>query len=100
MSVPGMPQEAARAIYDRRHVKPFKNPREVNDLGLSLDTKPMSFLGVTQTNTYTLTASAHAPNSKVRRIIRAVINTDPSPNKQYRILYWNENVPDYEGVTP
>jgi general secretion pathway protein K len=104
MSVPEMPPEAARAIYDRRHVKPFKNVQDIsNELGISLPTNTIPRLTVAQPNqvsTYTLTASAHAPDSKVRRIIRAVVSLDPILNKQYRTLYWNENVPDYEGITP
>jgi general secretion pathway protein K len=101
MSIPEMPPEAARAIYSRRHVKPFKTVLDIsNELGISLPTNTIPRLTVSQTNTYTLTASAHAPNSKVRRIIRAVVTLDPVLNKQYRILSWNENVPDYAGMTP
>jgi general secretion pathway protein K len=99
-SIPGMPQEAAKAIYDRRHVKPFKATREINDLGVNLGTTAGQFLAVGQTDTFTLTASAHAANSNVRRVIRAVVKLEPGSKKPYRILYWNENIPDYEGMTP
>lgn len=101
LSVPGMTPEAAKAIYDRRHVKPFKTTQDISrDLGISLDTKTQPFLSLNQTGFYTLTASAHATNSKVRRVIRCIVNIDPVPNRLYRTLYWNENVPDYEGMTP
>jgi hypothetical protein len=36
----------------------------------------------------------------VRRVIRAVVNLVPVGSKPYRVLYWNENVPDYEGIMP
>jgi len=100
-SVPGMPPEAAKAIYDRRHIKPFKTTQDISrDLGISLDAKTQPYLAINQTGFYTLTASAHATNSKVRRVIRCIVNIDPGSNRQYRTLYWNENVPDYEGMTP
>ncbi len=100
-SVPMMTADAARAIYDRRHVKPFKTILDISrDLGISLDAKTQPYLTTNQSGFYTLTASAHALNSKVRRVIRCIINIDPVPNRQYRTLYWNENVPDYEGMTP
>ena len=99
-SVPGMPPEAAKAIYDRRHVKPFKTIQDISrDLGISLDSKTMPLLNLNQTGFYTLTAAAHATNSKVRRVIRCIVNIDPGSKSLYRTLYWNENVPDYEGMT-
>jgi len=100
-SIPGMPPGAAQAIYERRRVKPFKNPQEISrDLGISLGATTMPYLGVMQTDFYTLTASAHMANSKARRVVRSIVNIQPVANKLYRTLYWNENVPDYEGMTP
>jgi general secretion pathway protein K len=100
LSVPGMRPETAKAIYDRRKVKPFKTALEINDLGISPGAPTGAYLSVDMTGTFTLTASAHAPNSKVRRVIRAVIALDPGAKIPYRTLYWNENVPDYEGIMP
>lgn len=98
-AVPGMPPEAAQLIYDRRHVKPFKTLLDISrDLGISLDTRTLAALTVDQTNTFTLTAAARAANSKARRVIRSVITLTFAANKPYRTLYWNENVPDYEGI--
>ena len=95
LSIPGMTPEAARLIYDRRHVKPFKSSTDIaQTLGVAVDPKTINSLSFSQTGIYTLTASAHAMNSKAVRIIRTVINLLPSFNKQYRTLYWNENVPD------
>ena len=99
LSVPGMTPEAAKLIYDRRHVKPYKTTTDLaHDLGVAADPKVMGYLAFDQTGTYTLTASAHAMNSKAVRVIRAVITLESSFNKQYRTLYWNENVPDYGSV--
>ncbi len=101
LSIPGMPPGAAQKIYERRHTKPFKTAMDISrDLGISLEPKTVQYLSFDQTGTYTLTASAHAANSKVRRVIRAVVRLEPAGDKQYRILYWNENVPDYEGIMP
>jgi general secretion pathway protein K len=102
LSIPGMPPAAAQNIFERRHAKPFKTTLEISrDLGISLGTSTMPYLTVDQSSIYMLTASAHGANSKVRRIIRTVVNIDAmTPNKQYRTLYWNENVPDYESMTP
>jgi general secretion pathway protein K len=102
MSLPGMPPQAAKAIYDRRHVKPFKtvNASELNrDLGLNLGpTNGINSLTTVQTGIYTLTASAHGAQSKAKRIIRAVIRLQQNERSSYQIMYWNENVPDYEGT--
>jgi general secretion pathway protein K len=101
-SIPGMPPEAAQLIYNRRLTKPFKTLQEITrDLSVTLDAKPMSLLSTDPTGTYILTASARAENSRVRRVLRAVVNCpDNSSETRYRTLYWNENVSDYEGVTP
>jgi general secretion pathway protein K len=100
-SIPGMSPQAAKLIYDRRHVKPFKNTLEINhDLAVNLEPKTLAFLSTDQTGIYTLTASAHGEHSKAKRVIRAVINLQQSEHSPYQTLYWNENVPDYEGTRP
>jgi general secretion pathway protein K len=100
LSIPQMPADVAQKIYERRHIKPFKGALDIShDMGVTLGTWS-GFLSFEQTNIYSLTATAHAANSKVRRIIRAVVSLEAFGAKQYRILYWNENVPDYEGIMP
>jgi general secretion pathway protein K len=100
-AIPGMPPGAAQAIFDRRHIKPFKTVNDISrDLGVSLDPTTLQYLNVDQTSTYTLTVAARAANSKALRVIRTVVNLEFAANKPYRTLYWNENVPDYEGITP
>jgi general secretion pathway protein K len=99
LSIPGMPPEAARLIYERRKEKPFKNLMDISrELSVSLGTSTMPLLTVNPTYTYTLTVSAHAANSKALCVIRTVIALEPGAKKPYRTLYWNENVPDYEGI--
>ncbi len=103
LSINGMPPETAQLIYDRRRTKPFKNQNELmSEFSASNTTSWLPFLYVPmptdQSGAYSLTASAHPENSKVRRIVRAVITIDASETG-YRTLYWNENVPDYEGAT-
>jgi general secretion pathway protein K len=102
MSIPGMSPQAAQAIYERRRVKPFKNTAEITrELPMNLGTGTMPLLSTTQTGIYTLSASAHAANSKARRVIRTVVNMEQGgENVPYQTLYWNENVPDYESTQP
>lgn len=95
MSVPGMSPDAARMIYERRQVKPFKTIEQINkDVGVNLGPTTLPYLMVEETGVYTLTAAGHRADSRVRRVIRAVINLDPREPKQYKIFYWNENVPN------
>lgn len=100
-SIPGMTSEAAEMIYNRRLVKPFKNTQEITrDLPVNLATTTRTMLTTDQTGVFTLTASAHSARSKARRVIRTVIRLDRGAKLQYHVLYWNENVPDYEGMKP
>lgn len=101
-SVPGMPAEAAKWIYERRLAKPFNNTLEItSEIPIKLEPQVMSFLTIERTNVFTLTASARAGRSKARRVIRTVISLQRGRSSvPYQTLYWNENVPDYESVTP
>ncbi|NLT67711.1 MAG: general secretion pathway protein GspK [Acidobacteria bacterium] len=101
LSVPGMPPEAARLIYERRLLKPFESVAEITrDLPVNLGTTTTQFLSVDQTGVYALTVSAGTPNSKAVSVIRTVVSLEAGANTPYRTLYWNENVPDYEGMKP
>jgi general secretion pathway protein K len=101
----GLSPEAAKTIYEKRHVKPYKNLTELISEFPTLGAQGVNSLNtVTILNSagiYTLIASAHAENSKARRVIRAVINNNAAAGQRtiYRTLYWNENIPDYEGYT-
>jgi general secretion pathway protein K len=100
LSVPGMPEQAAKMIYERRRVKPFKDIAEVSrEIPIPLGAGgATTFLTTAQTGILSLTAAAHVENSKAQRIIRTVINLSPNPRTLYQTLYWNENVSDYEGI--
>lgn len=108
LSIPGMSPEGARAIYERRRVKPFKTTEEIaRELPAIFGTATMSRLTVATTGVYMLTASAHVKTSRAHRTIRAVISLEPGSSSvnaaargAYRTLYWNENIPDYEGTMP
>jgi general secretion pathway protein K len=101
LSIPGMPPEAAKMIYDRRHTKPFKNLEDIiHEIPVPLGAATLPYLTTAPTGIYTLMASAQAANSRVRRVIRTVISLEPGERTQYRTLYWNENAPNYEGITP
>jgi general secretion pathway protein K len=102
LSVPGMPDQAAKLIYERRKVKPFKDIAEVSrEIPIPLAAGITSaFLTTEQTGILSLTAAAHVDNSKAQRIIRTVIILTANPKTLYQTLYWNENVSDYESLTP
>ena len=101
MSIPGMPPQAANMIYQRRREKPFRNLQDlIREIAVPLGTPVQSFLAFDQTGVYTLTVAAQAQNSKAKRVIRTVISLTPGERSQYQTLYWNENIPDYEGTVP
>jgi hypothetical protein len=88
-------------IFDRRRVKPFKNLGEVTrEIPVPLGATTLPYLATERTGICTLTASARAVNSKARRVIRTVVSLEPGERTQYKTLYWNENVPNYEGAAP
>jgi general secretion pathway protein K len=93
MSIPGM---TAEMVYERRLVKLFANMNEITQqLPVTLGANTMPFLTTNRTRIYTLTVKAHRMNSKVQRAVRAVVSLmDPTQPSRYKILYWNENVPN------
>lgn len=99
MSIAGLTPQAAELIYEKRKTKPFANVEEITrTLPVTLDPSATALLATDPTGVYSLNASAHMENSKVQRVIRAVISLDPREKNQYRALYWNENVSDYQGI--
>ena len=95
MSISGMTPDVAQGIIEHRKVKPFQSPAEISQaLGLAAGAPVLSMLSINQTGAYTLTAHGRRAGSKVQRIIRAVVIVGPSTMMPYRIVYWNENVPD------
>jgi len=101
LSIPGMAPEAALMIYEKRLTLPFRTTAEVNrEIPFPISAGVMTRLTTAETGILTLTAEAHEEGSRVRRVIRAVISLDSSGMQNpYQILYWNENVSDYEGGT-
>ena len=99
LSIPGMSRETAESIFARRQTKPFENTQEISGESVGmLGATTTQYLTVQTSNTYSLTVSASMDNSKVRRVIRTVVNLDSGQQDFYRILYWNENVPDYVSI--
>ncbi len=96
LSVPGMTSQAAEMIYARRKERPFKNIGELTkDLPVTIGALTLPFLGTDSTGIYTLTAAAHMENSKVKRVIRTTISLDQRESSRYKVIYWNENVPNF-----
>jgi len=101
MSIPGMPAQAAQMIFNRRHVKPFKNLEEVTrEVPVPLGAVTLPYLATVPTVIYMLTTSAHVENLESRCIIRTIVNLQPSNGAPYKTLYWNENIPETEGILP
>jgi general secretion pathway protein K len=101
MSIPGMSPQIAQMIYERRRGKPFRGLEEVTrEIQAPLSASTLSLLTTAQTDTYSLRASARAANSRAQRVIRTVVRLNQGERTLYQTLYWNENVPDYEGVSP
>lgn len=95
MSAHSMTLEVAQRIIEHRKVKPFQNAGEISqELGTPMGTPALSMLSTDQTGVYTLTASGRREGSKVQRTVRAVVILDPRQLTRYRIVYWNENVPN------
>ncbi|PYV20038.1 MAG: hypothetical protein DMG07_00350 [Acidobacteria bacterium] len=93
LSVPGMTPNAAEQIYQRRKSKPFRTVQEIiQELAVTLGTATLPYLSTDAAGVYSLTASARMENSKVARILRAVLTIDVRDPSYHRILYWNENV--------
>jgi general secretion pathway protein K len=100
LSIPGMPEDAARAIYEQRKISPFRDLAEMRSaIPFPVGTWG-SQLTTAQTGVFTLTAAAREENSKARRVIRTIISLSPGATEPYQTLYWNENVSDYESTTP
>jgi general secretion pathway protein K len=94
MAIPGMNANAAQQIYERRKSKPFKTVQEITtELPVMLEPTTLPYLSTDAASVFTMTASARMANSKVLRIIRAVVVVGDSREPSlHRILYWNENV--------
>ena len=96
LSITGMTQDDAERIIANR---PFENTADISDVTRgSLSTQTLQYFSTQLTDIYTLNVAAIAGNSKVKRVIRTVIRLDRSRQNYHQILYWNENVPDYESA--
>ena len=96
LSIQDMPPDAARMICDLRKEKPFTNPLEINrEVVPNLGPTTLARFTTNWSGIFTLEATAHRTDSKVRRAIRAVVRLDPNEPDKYRILYWNENVANW-----
>ena len=101
LSIPGMSPEAARMIYERRLIQPFTATAEIiREIPFQFSAGVMTRLTTAQTGILTLTAEANEEGTRVRRVIRAVVSINTiGAQTPYQILYWNENISDYEGGT-
>lgn len=89
-SLPGLDYASALAIADMRSQVPFTNMVQLEQGIAGLSGEASSFLGIIQSNVYTLNCVGRLEGSDVVCRIRAVVQVDPSSPRGYRILYWNE----------
>jgi len=95
LSIPGLPPDVAQLIYERRLAKPFQDINEITrELPVTLGPTTLPYLVTGDSGVYTFTAYGQQQNSRARRVIRAVISLDMREAGRYKVLYWNENVPD------
>jgi len=101
LSISGMSPDAAQMIYERRLTQPFQSVSEISrDIPVPIGAGVLNRLTTAQTGILTLTAEAHEEGSRVRRVVRAVVSLNATGTQTpYQILYWNENISDYEGGT-
>ncbi len=89
-SLPGLDYSAALAIDQMRNEAPFTNMVQLEQGIAGLSGESFSYLGIIQSNVYTLNCTGRLDNSDVVSRIRAVVQVDPGSPRGYRILYWNE----------
>ena len=89
-SLPGLNYSSAMAIDQMRREAPFTNLVQLEQGIAGLSGESSSYLGIIQSNVYTLNCTGRLDNSDVVSRIRAVVQVDPGSPKGYRILYWNE----------
>jgi general secretion pathway protein K len=91
LALPGITPELAAGIEERRKVRPFIHPTEIeHDLGLEIDPKILIWLTTQPPDIYTLTATGNRIGSKIKRTIKSVVQLDREDPEQYRILGWCE----------
>ena len=100
LSIPNMTRADAERIIAAR---PFQNTGEISDaMPGTLSAETIQYLSTQLTDIYTLNVSAYARDSEenpgVKRVLRAVVRLDRARPNYHQILYWNENVPDYQGT--
>jgi general secretion pathway protein K len=89
-SLPGLDFSAALVIDQMRSEMPFTNMVQLEQGIAGLSGESSSYLGIIQSNVYTLNCAGRLDNSDVVSHIRAVVQVDPGSPRGYRILYWNE----------
>lgn len=89
-SIPGLDYASALAIAGMRSEMPFTNMVQLEQGIAGIPGDTASYLGIIQSNVYTLNCVGRLENSDVISRIRAVVQVDPASPKGYRILYWNE----------
>jgi len=73
-----------------RREAPFTNMVQLEQGIAGLSGESASYLGIIQSNVYTLNCIGRLDGSDVVSRIRAVVQVDPASPRGYRILYWNE----------
>ncbi len=89
-SLPGLDYSTALRIDQMRNEAPFTNMVQLEQGIAGISGESSSYLGIIQSNVYTLNCAGRLDNSDVVSRIRAVVQVDPGSPRGYRILYWNE----------
>lgn len=89
-SLPGLDYGSALTIARLRSEAPFTNMVQLEQAIAGISGETSSYLGIVQSNVYTLECTGRLENSDVVSRIKAVVQMDPGSMKGYRVLYWNE----------
>jgi general secretion pathway protein K len=93
LSVPGVDQDLAGPIVEERNHKPFKSVDEIAQrLAVTLPDEAVPLLTTGICLTYSIISVGEVNGSRVRRTIKAVVQTEPQGTAQPRVVGWYDDV--------
>jgi general secretion pathway protein K len=98
-SVPGIDPSWARAVVEERRHAPFESVTEITQrLPITVPDDALPFLTTNDGLVYSLVAVGEVKGSRVRRIVRAIVENKTARTDRYRILAWYDDDSSGMGV--
>jgi general secretion pathway protein K len=92
LSVPGVGEDLAGPIVQERSNKPFKSLDDIGErLAISLPDNALPFLTTEPCKIYSIVSEGEVKGSRVRRIIKAVVQVAPQGAALHRIIAWYDD---------